>query len=197
MNLKTVSKAQSIVQLEGARKSFTRGTRAMLGGSLVAVLLSACGPVTQPPPRCTANPCSSVNLSSDPRTLQGHWVGSIEIPQISGETPKLIPITLDLTAQYKNEFYYTVAGIAQLEGKTYLVRGTPTFNYDEKILKPLYSPIPEPPFFELLEGDKVIYSAFYLFWQKDKNYYTGNFFRVNPIGGGFQMTLERSAVPPL
>ena len=122
-------------------------------------------------------------------------MGFIEVPQVSGETPKRVPISFDLSAQYKNEFYYTVSGTAQLEGKSYLVRGTPTFNYDEKILKPQNQPIPEPPVFELLEGDTVIYSVPYLFWQKDKSRYEGNFSRQNPAAY-FSMTLERLLIPP-
>ncbi len=172
--------------------------RAIILGGFLGVVASSCGPVLPGPgpARCTANPCSSVSLSSDPRTLQGRWVGSIEVPQVSGETPKRVPITFDLSAQYKNEFYYTVSGTAQLEGKNYPVRGTPTFNYDEKILKPQYSPIPNPPFFELLEGDEVVYTVSYLFWQKDKNRYDGNLSRQNPRAN-FSMTLERPVLPPV
>jgi len=123
-------------------------------------------------------------------------VGQVEVPQVSGETPKRVPINFDLSAQYKDEFYYTVSGTAQFEGKSYPVRGTPTFNYDDKILKPQYSPIPNPPFFELLEGDTVIYSVPYMFWQKDKSHYEGNFSRQNPPAY-FSMTLERPVLPPV
>jgi len=149
-----------------------------------------------PPPRCTANPCSSVNLAGDPRTLQGRWVGNIEVPQVSGDTPKLVPIVFNLTATYQDEFYYTVSGTAQLEGKSYPVRGTHTFNYDEKILKPQNQSSPEPTVFELLEGDTVVYAVYYLFWQKDKNRYDGNLSRQNPRAN-FSMTLERILLPPM
>jgi len=136
-------------------------------------------------------------LAGDPRTLQGRWVGSIEVPQVSGETPKRVPISFDLSAQYKDEFFYTVSGTAQLEGKSYPVRGTPTFDYDEKILRPQNQPTPNPPVFELLEGDAVVYSTNYLPWQKDKNRYQGNFSRQN-LPANFSLTLERLLIlPPL
>ena len=137
------------------------------------------------------NPCSSVNLSSDPRTLQGVWSGDIAVPQLSGETPQRVPIRFELAATYKDEFYYTLSGTATLEGKTYPVRGTHTFDYTEKILKPQYSPVPNPNVFVLLEGGKVIYTVPYLFWQKDKNQYGGALVRQN-LPSSFELTLQKT-----
>ena len=169
------------------------GTRALFLGCWIALLGTACGPVMPGPgpARCSANPCSSVNLSSDPRTLQGVWSGDIAVPQLSGETPQRVPIRFELVATYKDEFYYTVSGTATLEGKTYPVRGTHTFDYTEKILKPQYSPVPNPNVFVLLEGDKVIYTVPYLAWQKDKNQYGGALRRQSPASG-FELTLQKT-----
>jgi hypothetical protein len=113
----------------------------------------------------------------------------LRFPQLSGETPQRVPISFELVATYRDEFYYTVSGTATLEGKTYPVRGTHTFDYTEKILKPQTSPMQAPNVFELLEGDKVIYTVPYLFWQKDKNQYGGGIIRQNPYSG-FGLTLQ-------
>ena len=167
--------------------------RATVLGFSLALFGTACGPVLPGPgpARCTANPCSSVNLSSDPRTLQGVWSGDIAVPQLSGETPQRVPIRFELAATYKDEFYYTLSGTATLEGKTYPVRGTHTFDNTEKILRPQTLPIPQPNVFELLEGDKVIYTVPYLFWQKDKNQYGGALVQQN-LPSSFELTLQKT-----
>ena len=71
------------------------------------------------------------------------------------------------------------------------MRGTHTFDNTEKILRPQTSPIPQPNVFELLEGDKVIYTVPYLFWQKDKNQYGGALVRQN-LPSSFELTLQKT-----
>jgi len=99
---------------------------------------------------------------------------------------------LNLSATYLDEWKYTIAGTAVLEGRSLTVKGTPFVNDDEKLVRGQTSPI-FVFILELFEGEKRLYWTSYFYWNADKQRHEGNLQREN--GRNFDFTLERPPPP--
>ncbi|EYB68024.1 hypothetical protein DEIPH_ctg029orf0029 [Deinococcus phoenicis] len=102
---------------------------------LLLPVLSGCHP-PEPPP-------TLIEFQNDPQILRGRWSGQVSANQT---------LTLDLTATYKQEYFYAVTGTGKLGAQALTAEGTVVAAYNHRFIQPQTSPIPQGVRLRLTSG---------------------------------------------